>query len=114
MIYDFGKFGSRINSYTKRDADTVVVGYPIRMDGTVGPRAVRARELAVAIEDVARARVVLRDERLSSAEAERVMRERGEKARGRKGRVDQIAASVILQGYLDEEGAGQKIRRTGR
>ncbi len=98
----------------ERDADTVVVGYPIRMDGTVGPRAVRARELAVAIEDAARARVVLRDERLSSAEAERVMRERGEKARGRKGRVDQIAAAVILQGYLDEEGAGPKSPRAGR
>ena len=97
----------------EHDADTVVVGYPIRMDGTVGPRAVRARELAVAIEDAARARVVLRDERLSSAEAERVMRERGEKARGRKGRIDQIAASVILQGYLDEEGAGLTAPRTG-
>jgi 23S rRNA pseudouridine1911/1915/1917 synthase len=92
----------------EHDADTVVVGYPIRMDGSVGPRAVRARELAVAIEDAARARVVLRDERLSSAEAERVMRERGERSRGRKGRVDQIAASVILQGYLDEAGARPK------
>ncbi len=83
------------------EVDTIVVGYPIRMDGTVGPRAVRARELAVAIEDAAPARLVLRDERLSSAEAERMMRERGEKARGRKGRVDELAASVILQGYLD-------------
>ncbi len=87
----------------EHEVDTVAVGYPIRMDGTVGPRAARARELAVAIEDAASARVVLQDERLSSAEAERVMRERGERARGRKGRVDQLAASVILQGYLDAE-----------
>ena len=87
-------------------ARTVVVGLPIRMDGTTGPRAVRSRELAVAIEDATRARVVLQDERLSSVEATRIMHERGEKARGRKGRVDELAASVILQGYLDYLGRG--------
>jgi len=83
-----------------------VVGYPVRMDGTIGARAVRSKELAVAIEDATRARVVLHDERLSSAEAERIMRERGETARNRKGRVDELAASVILQGYLDFLGQG--------
>jgi len=67
---------------------------------------VRSRELAVAIEDATRARVVLQDERLSSVEATRIMRERGEKARNRKGRVDELAASVILQGYLDSLGHG--------
>ncbi len=83
----------------------VVVGHPIRMDGSIGPRARRARELAVAIEDAARLRVVLQDERLSSAEASRIMRETGERSRRRKGRVDQIAASVILQNYLDSSAA---------
>lgn len=87
--------------------DTIVVGHPIRMDGTRGHRAERAEELAVALEDATRARVVLRDERLSSTEAERIMRERGESARGRKGRVDEIAASIILQGHLDEHGAAR-------
>ena len=89
----------------EHDSRTIVVGHPIRMDGSVGHRAVRARELAVAVEDAARARVVLWDERLSSAEAERVLRETGERRRGRKGRIDQVAASVILQGYLDAERA---------
>jgi 23S rRNA pseudouridine1911/1915/1917 synthase len=86
--------------------EVVVVGQPIRMDGTLGPRAVRSRELAVAIEDAARVRVVLHDERLSSVEAERIMHERGETARKRKGRVDELAASVILQGYLDSRSRG--------
>jgi 23S rRNA pseudouridine1911/1915/1917 synthase len=90
----------------EHDARTIVVGLPIRMDGSLGHRALRARELAVAVEDAARARVVLWDERLSSAEAERVLRETGERTRGRKkGRIDQVAASVILQGYLDAESA---------
>jgi 23S rRNA pseudouridine1911/1915/1917 synthase len=84
----------------------VVVGYPVRMDGSVGQRAARARELAVAIEDACPVRVVLQDERWSSAEAERMMRERGESARGRKQRVDELAACVILQGYLDRTGTG--------
>jgi putative holliday junction resolvase len=79
----------------------------VRMDGSVGPRAVRSRELAVAIEDACPVRVELRDERWSSAEAERLMREGGEKARGRKGRVDALAACLILQGYLDEKEASR-------
>ncbi len=87
----------------------VVLGNPIRMDGSTGARSSRARELAVAIEDAAPVRVVLQDERLSSVEAERMMRERGETARGRKGRVDELAASVILQGYLDSLGRGSGI-----
>lgn len=88
------------------EARIVVVGLPIRMDGTTGARAVRSRELAVAIEDATRARVVLHDERLSSVEATRIMHEKGETARNRKGRVDALAASVILQGYLDSLGQG--------
>jgi 23S rRNA pseudouridine1911/1915/1917 synthase len=93
----------------ENEAVVVVVGLPIRMDGTTGHRAARSRELAVAIEDATRARVVLHDERLSSAEAERIMRERGERARGRKGRVDELAASVILQGYLDSLGGRPSV-----
>jgi len=85
----------------EREADTVVVGQPLRMDGSIGERARRAEDLAAALEDRTLARVVLWDERLSTAEAERVMRETGERARGRKGRVDAIAAAVILQSYLD-------------
>jgi putative Holliday junction resolvase len=86
-------------------ARVVVVGHPVRMDGSIGPRALRSRELAAAIEDACPVRVVLRDERWSSAEAERMMRERGEKAKGRKGRVDELAACVILQGHLDSPGS---------
>jgi 23S rRNA pseudouridine1911/1915/1917 synthase len=103
---DRGVAGRIAELCSEMDVQVVVVGHPVRMDGTTGPRALRSRELAVAIEDAARARVVLHDERLSSAEAERIMRERGETARNRKGRVDELAASVILQGYLDAQGRG--------
>jgi putative Holliday junction resolvase len=96
---------SRLSEICREEgARVVVVGYPIRMDGSVGPRAARARELAAAVEDACPVRVVLQDERWSSAEAERLMREKGETARDRKGRVDELAACVILQGYLDSLG----------
>ena len=79
---DDGAAASRIAEIAgESEARTIVVGYAIRMDGSLGHRALRARQLAAAIEDAARARVVLWDERLSSAEAERVMRETGEKRR---------------------------------
>ncbi len=99
---DDAEAAARISELARQEnVGILVVGYPIRMDGSIGPSARRARELAVAIEDAARLRVVLQDERLSSAEASRIMRETGERSRRRKGRVDQIAASVILQNYLD-------------
>jgi len=111
---DDARAASRIAEIAgESEARTIVIGYPIRMDGSLGHRAIRAREFAVAVEDATRARVVLWDERLSSAEAERVLRETGEKRRGRKGRVDQIAASVILQGYLDAEGARGAVDPSG-
>ena len=103
-----GEAAARIEELaSEAAARTIVVGHPIRMDGSLGPRAARARELAAAIEDATRARVVLWDERLSSVEATRIIHETGERTRRRKGRVDQVAAAVILQGYLD---SAQRLR----
>ncbi|MGH9111017.1 MAG: Holliday junction resolvase RuvX [Acidimicrobiales bacterium] len=85
------------------EAGVVVVGLPLSLDGSIGPAArsileesdeLRA-ELPVAVE------VVTWDERLSTVEAERSLRAGG--VTGRKGRrvVDQVAATVILQSWLD-------------
>jgi putative Holliday junction resolvase len=85
-------------------AAVVVVGLPLSLDGSVGPAA----DAILAETGELRARlpveVVTWDERLSTAEAERSLRAMG--VRGRKGRrvVDQVAATVILQSWLD---AGQ-------
>lgn len=83
------------------DAEVVVVGLPLSLDGSRGPAAQRV-EVEV---DELRARlgvpVELHDERLSTVEAERRLRTAGVKGRQRRHVVDQVAATVILQSWLD-------------
>lgn len=79
----------------------VVVGLPLNMDGTAGPRAQSARAFARNVAQALELPVALFDERLSSFEAEEVMAISGMPHRRRAGAVDRIAAAIILQGALD-------------
>lgn len=82
--------------------EEVVLGFPLHMDGSEGSSAKECRKLSDALRTlIPGIRLVLVDERLSSLRAESILRERGEKTRGRKERLDQVAASVLLQEYLD-------------
>lgn len=82
------------------EADSVVVGLPLTLAGEKGEAALAAERFAARLREVSNVPVVLHDERLTSAMAERRMRERGEKSRGRKGKVDEGAAVVLLEGWL--------------
>lgn len=94
-----------------RTADRIVVGLPIRQDGTEGDSAAEARRMAIAIAGVVpEVEVVLVDERYTTAQAERVLNAGG--VRGRKKRkkvVDQIAAVLILQQWLDRPFGGEIV-----
>ncbi len=79
----------------------VVVGLPRNMNATLGPQAARARAFAEALEKAVELPVQLWDERLSSAEAERHLKHAGLSRKKRKARLDQVAAALILQSYLD-------------
>lgn len=79
----------------------VVVGHPLSMDGQAGPQALRVERYAAGLAECLDIPVVLWDERLSTAEAERLLRESGETSREYRGRIDAVAAAVILQSYLD-------------
>jgi putative pre-16S rRNA nuclease len=79
----------------------VVIGEPVSMDGSRGPRAHLAAEMAAAIGAVVDVPVLLQDERLSTAEAERSLRAAGVSGRDRRAVVDAAAAQVILQAWLD-------------
>jgi putative Holliday junction resolvase len=79
------------------DVTRIVVGNPISMSGRESEGSGRARALASELEERLSLPVELWDERLSSAEAHRVLA--GSKAD--KGAVDRVAAVIILQGYLD-------------
>ena len=84
-------------------AERLVVGLPIRLDGSHGPEATRVRKLAGELRRAAGLPVDLVDERLTTAVAERVLLSGGMKRERRKARVDEVAATLILQSYLDSK-----------
>ncbi len=88
---------------TEKEVTLFLLGYPMNMDGTVGPQAERVREFAARLERQTGIEVRLWDERLTSVAAEEMLRERGERADRRSGTVDRLAAAILLQDYLDHE-----------
>ncbi len=83
------------------EIERIVLGYPKNMNNTIGERGKKSEELKEAIERRTGIPVILWDERLTTVAAERVLMESGVRREHRKESVDQIAASMILQGYLD-------------
>jgi putative Holliday junction resolvase len=82
-------------------AEIVVVGLPTNMDGTHGPAALAARSEAAALASVITVPVVLSDERRSTVTAQQAMIVGGRRAADRRRRIDQVAAAVLLQHWLD-------------
>lgn len=93
----------------EREIIALVVGLPLNMDGSEGPRALKSRRFAAAAREALRRPVVLHDERLSTFEASRRLHEAGLDARRQKAMIDQVAAEVILQSWLD---AGASLAET--
>ena len=92
------------------EAEIVVVGLPYNMDGTAGPQARKYASEAKALGDTLDVPVVLYDERLTTVTAERNLMEQNMNAQERRRVVDKVAASVMLQSWLDagmpQNGAG--------
>ncbi len=82
-------------------AAEVVVGLPLRLDGTLGSRGEQIVAFVERLRRVLRVPVVTRDERLTSVAADERLAEAGVKRRDRKARIDQAAAALILQEHLD-------------
>jgi putative holliday junction resolvase len=87
------------------EAEIVVVGLPYNMDGSVGPMAKKCQVEAKALGDTLDVPVVLYDERLTTVSAERSLMEQNMNAEARRKVVDQLAAAVMLQAWLDAEHA---------
>ncbi|MDJ0791585.1 MAG: Holliday junction resolvase RuvX [Acidimicrobiia bacterium] len=85
---------------TELDVDLVVVGLPINLDGTEGSAARASRALGAQLEGDG-AVVVYHDERFTTVTAEDALIEGGVRRESRKAKRDQVAAAVMLQGYLD-------------
>lgn len=84
----------------------VLVGLPRHMDGRLGEQAEEILELAGALGEALGAQVVTWDERLSTVEAERLLIQADMSRRRRRQVVDQVAATLILQAYLDRRQQG--------
>lgn len=83
------------------EAEIVVVGMPYSLDGSMGPAAKLCRSEAKALGDALTVPVVTYDERLSTVTAERSLKEQNMLADARRRVIDKVAASVILQAWLD-------------
>lgn len=90
-----------------RDVETIVVGMPRNMNGSHGPASEKAAKLAADLRTAIPAcRIVTWDERLTTVSAQRSLQEAGRKAKDQKNVIDQAAAQVILQSWLDAQAGG--------
>lgn len=93
---------ARIESIIEEyEVERIVLGYPKNMNNTIGERAEATEEFQEALERRTGLEVVLWDERLTTTESERVLIAGGVRRENRKAVVDQMAAVLILQSYLD-------------
>ena len=85
--------------------DLVVVGLPLRLDGTEGGSARQARRFAELVGQALEVPVEMWDERMTTVQAERVLKEAGLRRERRAGLRDRVAAAIMLQSFLDAKGA---------
>jgi putative Holliday junction resolvase len=84
--------------------EQIIVGLPRNMDGSLGPAAEKVRAFVAKLRETVTVPMRTWDERLTSVQAQRMLREAGHKAKDQKGKVDATAAAVLLQSYLDSQG----------
>lgn len=84
-----------------RKVDSFVLGNPLNLDGSISKRSEITFEFKKLLEEKFGKEVIMQDERLSTVEAERMLISNDEKRKNRKKVIDKVAATIILQGYLD-------------
>jgi putative Holliday junction resolvase len=88
--------------------ERIVVGYPLRLDGSEGIQCEKINRFIRRLEARLSLPVIRWDETLSTKEAEGLLRDHGVRPERRRALVDRVAASVILQGYLDALAQGEE------
>jgi putative holliday junction resolvase len=98
----FGKVVERLQQLIKeKEVELILIGMPRNMDGTYGPAAQKVNDFMAAVQPHITIPFKLWDERLTSAQANRVLLEGNVRRDKRKQVVDQMAAAILLQSYLD-------------
>lgn len=95
---DLQKVGELVREY---EAGKLIVGLPLNMDGTEGKSANRAMDFVKELKKAIKVEVEMLDERLTTAQGERIFLEADMSRKKRKENLDKIAAQLILQNYLD-------------
>jgi len=95
----------------EKNVDHVVTGLPKQMDGQIGAAATAVLEFVEKLRAILPCPVVTWDERLTTAAANRALRDAGKKTRQTRGYVDQVAAQMILQSYLDSRAVQTEWKR---
>lgn len=90
-----------LNIIEEKKPECIVMGYPLNMNGTVGTQAEYVETFKKMLNDVCSLEVILYDERLTTVEVQKVMISADVKRNKRKKVVDTLAATLILQSYLD-------------
>lgn len=83
------------------DVEKIVIGYPLRLDGTAGIQCEKVDRFILSLESAFSIPIIRWDETLTTKDAEEILRTAHVRAEKRKAVVDKIAAGMILQGYLD-------------
>ena len=99
-----------VHAANQHGVSRIVIGLPLNMDGTEGPRALVTREFGRECEEVLAAersevRIVMLDERLTTMRARAALREQGLRERSQRAKVDRVSATVLLQDYLSAQSA---------
>lgn len=98
----FDSFLIRLRELIKdKEVELILVGMPRNMNGTYGPAAVKVQEFVAALKDAIAVPVKTWDERLTSAQANRLLIQANVRRAARKEKVDKMAAAILLQSYLD-------------
>ena len=85
------------------DPELIVIGYPINMDGSIGPRAQKIADFAKKLEERFSLPVKFVDERCTTMIAHSILNTTNTRGKKRKGVVDTLSAEIILQSYLDSD-----------
>ena len=103
----FEAFLARLQQVLReKEVELILVGMPRNMDGSYGPAAEKVREFVARLKETVAAPIRTWDERLTSAQANRLMIQANVRREKRKEKVDAMAAAILLQSYLDSGAAG--------
>ena len=98
----FAGFLERLRQLIReKEVDLILVGLPRNMDGSYGPAVLKVQAFVAALQNAVTIPIKTQDERLTSVQANRVLIQGNVRRNKRKEKVDQTAAAILLQSYLD-------------